>query len=194
MSSCVSRYAENRDDRFADQPATTRTAEQEYIYRLSLEAAEALAAAATMRNGERSMTVEDRLSLEAAEVLTDVAHMRRRSDLNEIPPPPPKIGHSPPTPEQRSRATSFGSPGYQQHRGKYRCGRCGQMKVNHVCPLGRLPLQRSLAVQTEPIRDAAAVDEIPIHPVPTIVEPQDRLITVRRWDPRKRSLSGDLSP
>lgn len=115
----------------------------------------------TADTAPRSM-VEDRLSLEAAEALTDVAHMqgrRRREDakhfaapdvaMYDVPPPPPALGpldSSPPTPEAH-RHFAAGSPGCQQHRGKYRCGRCGQMKVNHVCPIGRAPLQRSLSVQ-----------------------------------------------
>jgi len=129
--------------------------------RLSLEAVEALAAAATMRRRDvleesprkvqrKSLTSSptasaktangrvaapnnhhhllniDRLSLEAAEVLTDVAALHRN-----ITPRP------------------YSSPG-NSYRGKYRCGRCGQMKVNHVCPHGQAPLQRSMSIQTEP--------------------------------------------
>mmetsp|Transcript_10196 Transcript_10196/g.32744 ORF Transcript_10196/g.32744 Transcript_10196/m.32744 type:complete len:212 (+) Transcript_10196:54-689(+) len=203
-SSCVSRYAD-RDELFAEKPTAARTAEQEYIYRLSLEAAEALAAAATMRRnssgpeGEakrQHMTIEDRLSLEAAEALTDVMQARRRRDtdvaMNELPPPPPR--ESPPTPEPLRQAQAYGSP-YHQHRGKYRCGRCGQMKVNHVCPLGRAPLQRSLSVQTEPIFVAGAAGEDYYDRQAVLLArpraPRDRVITVRRFDARKRSLSLD---
>ena len=112
---------------FVDNPPSM---EDEYMYRLSIEAAEALAAAATMRVAPRRLH-DDALSLEAAEALTDVAHMHSR------PPPPPPFS-SPPT--------DTDSP--PQQRGKYRCGRCGQMKVNHICPMGRAPVDISASNTT----------------------------------------------
>lgn len=174
----------------------------------------------TVEAAPRSM-VEDRLSLEAAAALTDVAHMqgrRRREDakqfiahdvaMYDVPPPPPALGppnSSPPTPEAH-RHFSAGSPGCQQNRGKYRCGRCGQMKVNHVCPIGRAPLQRSLSVQasafhacslfltfrhsfpqTEPIYLASSLETGAVL-TSRPRTPRDRVLTVRRWDVRKRSL------
>lgn len=156
--------------------------------RLSLEAAEALAAAASMR---RSTSFEEQ---QAAETLSGVAQaggggvrgrrLRQEDSFEDddtmatdVPPPPPSLQFTPPTPDEHRHRYVSTSP---QYRGKYRCGRCGQMKVNHKCPLGGTQLQRSLGVQTEVAHSSMT---------------KYRVITVRgRCDPRKRNLEEEDVP
>mmetsp|Transcript_13262 Transcript_13262/g.17706 ORF Transcript_13262/g.17706 Transcript_13262/m.17706 type:complete len:217 (+) Transcript_13262:46-696(+) len=177
----------------------------EYMTRLSLEAVEALATAAAMRWQHRESSVQhlhsfdvpvhdDPLSREAAEVLTEVMALHRENIEEDHTPAEPQTNlqqlDSP-----LSSSHSFEDTSSSAIRGKYRCGRCGQMKVNHVCPLMRAPLQRSVYVQTVPITilDSSSTEEATdlqhssrSLTLQHIQSANDHLITIRR---RKRSLS-----
>ena len=58
--------------------------------------------------------------------------------------------------------------GEEENRGRYRCGRCGKFKVNHVCSFVVETACRSVDVQADPT-------------VPVIKTGRERTINVRKW-------------
>uniref|UniRef100_A0A7S2WKI8 Uncharacterized protein n=1 Tax=Rhizochromulina marina TaxID=1034831 RepID=A0A7S2WKI8_9STRA len=52
---------------------------------------------------------------------------------------------------QRKHSTGSSAMGEDEQRGKYRCGRCGQFKVNHVCPFIVDTACRHISVQADPM-------------------------------------------
>lgn len=55
-----------------------------------------------------------------------------------------------PKPPKKDDSTGVKGGDDDEHRGKYRCGRCGQFKVNHVCPFVVDTACRSLGIQVDP--------------------------------------------
>mmetsp|Transcript_23652 Transcript_23652/g.79817 ORF Transcript_23652/g.79817 Transcript_23652/m.79817 type:complete len:347 (-) Transcript_23652:185-1225(-) len=117
----------------------------------------------------------DPVALEIAEALTEVASMHSsREAMKQA------------EPYRGVTDMMLMAPRDCSNRGRYRCGRCGQIKVNHNCMHDQFPMQRSLAIQTEPLHEGVADEGDDDTPLMVAFGPDETRLTVRRWKRNKK--------